>query len=359
MTQPTKLLLLGVGKIGGAITDLLHETGDYQITVADRDEPSLDRIHQPDVARTVLDVSDEDALAGAMANRDIVVSALPYYLNAGVARAACRTDTHYFDLTEDVETSREVRAVADDAAVAFVPHCGLAPGYIQIVAHDLTKKFDSLREVHMRVGALPQFPTNDLKYNLTWSTDGLINEYCNPCEIIHDGERQSALALDGLETFSLDGITYECFNTSGGLGTLCETLDNQVTSLNYKTVRYPGHRELARFLVRDLRLGERRAIFKEVLEAAVPITTQDVVLVFATVTGHREGLLTQESVARKVYSREISGRLYSAIQLTTAAGLCAMVELLRTGHLPQAGFVRQEQANHNDFIANRFGQVFA
>ena len=359
MTQPTKLLLLGVGKIGGAITDLLHETGDYRITVADRDEAPLSRIRHTDVACAVLDVSDEDALAGAMAGQDIVVSALPFYLNAGVARAARRTETHYFDLTEDVETSAEVRSVAQGANVAFVPHCGLAPGYIQIVAHDLAKQFDSLRDVHMRVGALPQFPTNDLKYNLTWSTDGLINEYCNPCEIIHDGKRQSVLALDGLETFSLDGITYECFNTSGGLGTLCETLDDQVDSLNYKTVRYPGHRDLARFLVRDLRLGERRDFFREVLERAVPITTQDVVLVFVTVTGDREGLLTQQSVARKVYSREISGRLYSAIQLTTAAGLCAMVELLRTENLPQAGFVRQEQANHAAFIANRFGQVFA
>jgi len=116
---------------------------------------------------------------------------------------------------------------------------------------------------------------------------------------------------------------------------------------------------LPRFLVRDLRLGERRTIFKEVLEAAIPITTQDVVLVFATVTGHKEGLLTQHTVARKIYSREISGRLYSAIQLTTTAGLCAMVELLRTENLPQTSFVKQEQADHAAFLANRFGQVFA
>ena len=355
----TKVLLLGVGKIGSAISDLLTGTGDYTLTVGDRDPEVMVRIHAPGVTPVTIDTTDAKALNAIMADHDVVVSALPYYLNGDVAKAARANRTHYFDLTEDVETTRDVRATADGADVAFVPHCGLAPGFIQIAAHYLTKHFEELRSVHMRVGALPQFPTNDLKYNLTWSTDGLINEYCNPCEVIHDDVRQTVLPLDGLETFSLDGVTYECFNTSGGLGTLCETLDGKVESLNYKTVRYPGHRELARFLTRDLRLGERRELFKEVLEAAVPITEQDVVLIFATVTGRREGILTQESLARKVYSQKIGERLYSAIQITTAAGLCTMVDLLMQGHLPSTGFVRQEQADYEDVIKNRFGQVFA
>ena len=106
-----------------------------------------------------------------------------------------------------------------------MPQCGLAPGFISIAAYHLTRLFDKLDAVYMRVGALPQFPSNALKYNLTWSTDGLINEYCNPCEAIHDGRRIDVLPLEGLEHFSLDGVRYEAFNTSGGLGTLCETLD--------------------------------------------------------------------------------------------------------------------------------------
>ena len=109
----------------------------------------------------------------------------------------------------------------------------------------------------MRVGALPQFPTNALRYNLTWSTDGLINEYCNFCEVIHDGRRLEVLPLEGLEHFSLDGVRYEAFNTSGGLGTLCETLAGRVRTLNYKTVRYNGHRELMQFL--DQRAAAGRA----------------------------------------------------------------------------------------------------
>lgn len=111
---------------------------------------------------------------------------------------------------------------------------------------------------------------------MTWSTDGLINEYCNPCEVIHNGHRLEVLPLEGLELFSLDGVQYEAFNTSGGLGTLCDTLKGRVQELNYRTIRYVGHRDLAAFLVNDLRLGRRRNVLKDILEHAVPVTLQDV-----------------------------------------------------------------------------------
>jgi saccharopine dehydrogenase-like NADP-dependent oxidoreductase len=210
----------------------------------------------------------------------------------------------------------------------------------------------------MRVGALPQYPTNALNYNLTWSTDGLINEYCNPCEAIHSGAKIEVLALQGIEQFSLDGITYEAFNTSGGLGTLCETLEGKVRELNYKTVRYPGHCDYMKMLVNDLKLGERRALFRDVLEAAIPVTLQDVVLVFVTVTGMRDGRLTQESYANKIYSQDVNGRRWSAIQITTASGICAAVDLMRDGRLPSRGFVRQEDISLPDFLANRFGRYY-
>src|SRR5690606_12924779 len=108
------------------------------------------------------------------------VSALPFFLNVPVARAAREAGLHYFDLTEDVETTRQVMQIAAGARTAFMPQCGLAPGFVSIAAYDLARRFDSVETVRMRVGALPQFPTNALNYNLTWSTDGLINEYCNP-----------------------------------------------------------------------------------------------------------------------------------------------------------------------------------
>ena len=310
-------------------------------------------------ARSQADFTAAQKLRELIRGNDVVLSACPFHLTPRIAEAAVAAGAHYFDLTEDVESTRRVKALAEGAKTALVPQCGLAPGFISILAYAMTRKFDALRDVHMRVGALPVYPTNALKYNLTWSTDGLINEYCNPCEAIIDGRRHETLALEEIEAFSLDGIAYEAFNTSGGLGTLCDTLAGSVENLNYKTVRYPGHRDLVKMLIRDLRLGQRRDVLKDVLEASVPMTHQDVVLVFVTVSGMREGRLTQESFAKKIYSTTIDGRLYSAIQITTAAGICAMVDLLREGALPRAGFVRQEDADLDHFLANRFGRYYA
>ncbi|MDE2465200.1 MAG: saccharopine dehydrogenase NADP-binding domain-containing protein [Alphaproteobacteria bacterium] len=353
------VMLVGGGKIGIAITEFLTGTGDYRLTVADRDPRSLERMPTRNVVLKEVSVTDDAAFARAVEGHDIVLAATPFDLTPRVAAAAKKAGAHYLDLTEDVESTRAIKALAEGADTAFIPQCGLAPGFISIVAYDLAKKFDKLRDVNMRVGALPQFPHNALKYNLTWSTDGLINEYCNPCESIRDGIKGEVPALEELEEFSLDGIEYEAFNTSGGLGTLCETLDQKVENLNYKTVRYPGHCDIVKMLVRDLRLGQRRGLLKDVLETAIPITYQDVVLVFVTVSGWRDGRLTQESYAKKIYATEVGGRLMSAIQITTAAGICAMTDLLVHGKLPQTGFVRQEETHLKDFLANRFGRHYA
>jgi len=356
-----KVLLLGSGKIGRMIATILTATGDYRVRVGDVDTESLDRLTaKVDVEQVIVNASDAAALKQAMQGCDSVISALSYRFNPTVAQAALEAGVSYFDLTEDVETTRRVKAISQESAVKqiFMPQCGLAPGFISIAAYHLTKSFDSLDTVRMRVGALPQFPSNGMKYNLTWSTDGLINEYCNPCESIYDGQRFDVLPLEGLEHFSLDGIRYEAFNTSGGLGTLCDTLDGQVRNLNYKTVRYLGHQHLMDFLVNDLRLSERRDLLQDILENAVPITFQDVVVTFATVTGRRDGELVQVSDARKIYQQQIAGETWSAIQVTTAAGICTALDLHATEKLPARGFVCQEQVDLEDFLANRFGQYY-
>jgi saccharopine dehydrogenase-like NADP-dependent oxidoreductase len=355
----TSLIILGAGKIGETIAHLLRRTGDYELAVADQDATRLATISALGIKTIQAEFGDTDRLRALIRGNAMVVSALPFYLTPSVAETAVAAGAHYFDLTEDVESTRRVKALADGCDTVLMPQCGLAPGFISVLAHAMTRKFETLRDVHMRVGALPVYPTNALKYNLTWSTDGLINEYCNPCEAIIDGNRMETLALEEMEAFSLDGIAYEAFNTSGGLGTLCDTLHGRVENLNYKTVRYPGHRDLVKMLIRDLRLGQRREILKDVLEASVPMTRQDVVLVFVTVSGMQEGRLTQESFAKKVYSNALDGRLYSAIQITTAAGVCAMVDLVREGALPGRGFVRQEDADLHRFLANRFGAYYA
>lgn len=350
------ILLLGAGKIGEMITALLCETGDYAVTVADRDEAGLAKVGAIEGATPLkLDLSDQAAVAGAMQGKFAALSAAPYQLNNIIARAAREAGVHYLDLTEDVASTRLVKELAEGAESAFIPQCGLAPGVISIVAHALTQKFDELRDVHLRVGALPQYPTNALQYNLTWSTDGLINEYIKPCEAVVDGVLKEVPALEELEIISLDGMKYEAFNTSGGLGTLAETLKGKVRNMNYRTMRYPGHRDVMKLLIQDLGMNERPDLLKEIFEHALPLTTQDVVIVFVTVTGKRNGRLMQESWSRKVYSRSIAGRHGTAIQITTASGICAVLDLLADGKLPQRGFVRQEEISFEDFISNRFG----
>ena len=357
------VLVIGAGKIGSVVAELLA-AGGYRVTLADRDQALLAAAEGAErgAARPAtrrLDIADAGALARALAGQWAVLSAAPYHLTARVAEAARAAGVHYLDLTEDVASTRRIRELAEGAPTAFVPQCGLAPGFISIVAADLARRFDALDSVRLRVGALPAYPSNALNYNLTWSTEGVINEYCEPCEAIVDGRRREVPALEEREEFALDGVLYEAFNTSGGLGTLCETLEGRVRTLNYRTIRYPGHAAIMKALLNDLRLRDRRDVLKDILERAVPATLQDVVIVFVTVSGTKDGRLLQDSWVRKVYAQPLAGRLRSAIQVTTASSAAAMVDLLAEGRLPQRGFVRQEQVALADFLANRHGAIYA
>lgn len=365
------ILIIGGGKIGSVVAALLAQAAGplrYRVTVADRSEAQLAELRRdvhssgtPTAAgpeTLVLDVHDPAQLRAALRGRYAVLSAAPYHLTVKVAEAAREAGVHYLDLTEDVASTRRIRELAAGATSALIPQCGLAPGFISIVAADLARRFDSLDSVRMRVGALPAYPSNALNYNLTWSTEGVINEYCEPCEAIVDGRIASVPALEEREEFSLDGVLYEAFNTSGGLGTLCESLAGKVRTLNYRTIRYPGHAAIMKALLHDLRLKDRREVLKDILENALPATLQDVVIVFVTVSGLRDSHLQQETYARKIYSQVLGGRLRSAIQVTTASSLCAMLDLLAEGRLPQQGFVRQEDLSLAAFLSNRFGQVY-
>ncbi len=354
------IAIIGSGKIGCAIAQLLDRTGDYRVTVIDRSKAQLALLEGCEGVDTVTaDITDAAALRSALAGKFAVVSAAPYFLTTRIAEAALAAGAHFFDLTEDVVSTRVVKVMANDARTALMPQCGLAPGFITVLAHDIAARFDVLHDVLMRVGALPQYPSNSLGYNLTWSTDGVINEYCEPCEAIIDGRLRETPALEECESFSLDGVEYEAFNTSGGLGTLCETLNGKVRNLNYRTIRYPGHAAIMKTLLNDLGLRHRREVLKDIFETALPATLQDVVIVFVTVSGIKGGRLMQETYAHKIYARTVGGVARSAIQITTAAGVCAALDLLAEGRLPQQGFVRQEEIPLRAFLDNRFGGLYA
>jgi saccharopine dehydrogenase-like NADP-dependent oxidoreductase len=355
-----KVAVIGAGKIGSTVVDLLVGTGDYEVILVDQSAAALDEfaVHAR-VAIAAMAIDDSDALAKRIEGAFAVVNCAPFHLTTAVARAAKAAGAHYLDLTEDVAASRIVRELSKDSRTAFIPQCGLAPGFITIAAWDLIKHFDQLHDVRLRVGALPRYPSNALNYNLTWSTDGVINEYCEPCEAIVNGKLRETPAMEEREEFALDGVTYEAFNTSGGLGTLCHTLDGQVRNLNYKTIRYPGHAAIIKALLNDLNLRNRRDVLKDILENSVPATMQDVVIVFVTVSGMKAGHLMQETYVNKVYAQPVHGEVKSAIQITTAGAICAVLDMLADGALPQTGFIRQEDIPLPAFLSNRFGRYYA
>jgi saccharopine dehydrogenase-like NADP-dependent oxidoreductase len=354
--------VFGAGKIGEAICAMLGGSGRYEVTVADA---SLERAASiaasfPRVRAEQLDLSDLDRARTLLQGRKAVLCALPFHCNATVARLAKECGAHYFDLTEDVEVGREVERIADGASSVFVPHCGLAPGFISIAAFHLIRSFEAVHSVKMRVGALPLYPSNRLLYNLTWSTEGLINEYIKPCEALLDGKIVHTLPLEGYERFSLDGAEYEAFNTSGGLGTLCRTLEGKVQQLDYKSVRYPGHHDFVQFLMRDLRFRDFPDELRVILERAISTTAQDKCIIFVEVIGVSGGRLRQRTYASTVYNASMHGHHFGAIQITTAAGICAPLDMLLEGKLAaRPGVMRAEETPLPEFLVNEFGKYYA
>jgi saccharopine dehydrogenase-like NADP-dependent oxidoreductase len=359
-----RVLILGSGKIGSLIACLLSASKNYQLDLASR---------RPEVASALIgdlqlegadahgvDAADTGALAQLMGSKrfDAVVSALPFHRNAAVAELAAGHGINYFDLTEDIAVTRRVREISAGADTVFMPQCGLAPGFINIVANDLMGRFTELDTVKLRVGALPQNSANMLKYALLWSTEGVINEYCEPCEAIVAGQPRSVMPLDGLETITLDGVVYEAFNTSGGLGNLAQAYKGRVQSLDYKTIRYPGHCQSFRLLLHDLKLNKDRDTLKRILENALPTTIQDVVLVYVSASGKREGAFVEESFVRKIHPQQINGKPWSAIQVATAAGLCGVLDIVLSDPASYRGFIPQESIPLSRFMETSYGHYY-
>ena len=355
--QFDKVLVLGGGKVGSTVADMIAEYHRLPVTLADM-KPSRGVENDRLVHRIALDVENVQDLGAALSDHSAVINCLPFYLAQHVATEAARRGVHYFDLTEDVAATRAIREIPTTATSVLMPQSGLAPGVIGMLGGYLAGRFDTLYDLRLRVGALTRNATNSLRYNFTWSIDGVINEYCNPCDAIVNGQLVSVQPLEGHETFTLDAEAFEAFNTSGGLGTLCETLKGKVRNLDYKTIRYPGHRAAMDFLLHDLRLIERRDLLRQVLEHAVPHSREDVVILFASASGLRDGRFEQETRVGRVFGATLRGKDRTAIELTTAAGVVGVFELVQQGKLPAHGFVRQEQVSLEQFLSTRVGHYY-
>jgi saccharopine dehydrogenase-like NADP-dependent oxidoreductase len=347
--------IVGAGKIGATIATLLESCPFCgAVTLADvRTELKIDGLRK--ASATKLDAKRRKTLATFVGRCDAIVSAGPYFINREIVEACARAGVAYFDLTEDVATTKLVRELARaNNGVTFVPQCGLAPGAINIVAGSLASSLETVRSVEMRVGALPQFASNQMKYYLSWSTAGLINEYCQLGEALHEGRPMPTLPLDGVERLTIGGVEYEAFNTSGGVASMCETFAGKVGELNYKTLRYPGHRDLMKFLLQDLNLASQRELLTQIFDQEVPLTEHDVVVFYVSAVGTSNGELVQRSFVKKIRGDTVEGRHLSAIQLTTAAGIVAVLELFARGSLEKS-FVKQESITFEQFVSTRWG----
>ena len=314
-----KYLLLGAGLQGAAIAfDLLRHAEDTTgLTVVDADDAALQRLADwltDDRLQTVAcDVQDAAAVAPLMAAADVAISAVNYWFNATLASLAVEGGAHFLDLggnNDIVAQEFELDGRAKEQGVTIVPDCGLAPGLAGILGYWLVDGLERTDSVKLRVGGLPAQPLPPLNYKLVFSVQGLINEYIEPSVVIRHGRLQTVPGLSELEhlTFPEPFGELEAFQTSGGTSTLPQTLAGRVPNLDYKTIRYKGHRDQIKLLV-DLGLcssspvdcGDSqvapRELLAKLLTKALDIPGDDVVLLLAEAEGwDKEGEAVRKTV---------------------------------------------------------------
>jgi len=264
-----KMLVLGAGLQGCACAyDLLQNQAISQVTLADLRPDNLPRFLAGDwngrlqVVR--LDVTDPDAVNQTLRGHSAVMSAIPYYYNGPMARAAVEADCHFSDLGGNTEIVLEQKKLQDQAAAAgisVIPDCGLAPGMVNILAAEGIRRLDHAEKVKIYVGGLPQEPEPPLNYQIVYSLEGALDYYTTPSWILRGGKPVQVDALSELETveFPEPVGTLEAFHTGGGISTLPFAYQGKIDVMEYKTLRYPGHAAIMR-PIRDLGLIDAKPV---------------------------------------------------------------------------------------------------
>jgi saccharopine dehydrogenase (NAD+, L-lysine-forming) len=348
-----KIAVLGLGRVGHLAAELLADAG-FEVTGFER-RPIAGApfpVHSAEFG-------DGASAQAALIGQDAVLSCLPYAFNQAVASAAHELGIHYFDLTEDVRTTKHIRSLAATAKGVIVPQCGLAPGFVGIVGGHLAGQFDRVRSIRLRVGALPQHPTGMLGYAFNWSPEGVVNEYLNDCEVIEEGVLKTVSAMEWVETVYVGGVRLEAFTTSGGLGTMGETYADRIENLDYKTLRYPGHVALMNFFFHELLMREDRTLAGRILTHAKPPVDDDVVYVHVAAEGWADGRLGRKEFVRAYYPIEVCGKPRTAIAWTTAGSVVAVIEMVRSGALPRSGCLNQENIPLELFLKTQTGRLYA
>ncbi len=359
-----RYLLLGAGLQGRAIAyDLLrHAKGTTGLHIVDRDADTVTELaawlDDPRVAHTAGDVTDAALITPLMAEADVCVSAVNYWFNADLTRLAIANGAHFLDLGGNNNIVAEQFA-QDEAAfaadVTVLPDCGLAPGLAGLLGYYLAHGLDTCESVHLRVGGLPRQPRPPLNYEIVFAVQGLINEYIEDCVVLRDGERTTVPGMSELESLEFPGFgTLEAFQTSGGCSTLPKTLAGYVRNLDYKTIRYPGHRDQIKLLM-DLGLtasetvtvGETtvrpRDVLAACLEQSLSTGGDDLILLVAEAVGTENGQRVSRRI-RIVDRQDETTGLTAMMRMTgfptaIVAAMLASREIREPGTHPQETLV--------------------
>lgn len=346
-----RVAVVGAGRVGLACAKiLLNQVGCQTVVLVDTlpSTVSTERLERNLCGgATAVVLSNLSELEAVLAAHRIetVICATPFNYNTAVAMAAAGVGANYIDFTEDIDVSAAVSSI--NTSASSVSQTGLAPGLITYMGLRQFEGMGKPKSLDLRVGALPAVAKSPHFYAITWSPEGLVNEYIKPALRKVDGKIEAVHSLEFQEELVLGGIKYEAFTTSGGVGDLA-TYD-EIPSVEYKTLRYPGHLKVARELV-------SKPSFNEMVDEAkrtFPSTRQDVV-VFAAVA-------TDESNFTRCAAGRIKGNSYldlTALELSTAGTGCAIVELLSAGSLPQ-GVVRADMIPFDQLLQTRSYRLIA
>ena len=299
----TKIAVLGLGKVGRLAAELLADAG---FDVAGVRRASDRRRAVPRPCRSTLATLTRWARRSPDARPFSPVCLTPSTRRS--RRAAHALGLHYFDLTEDVGTTKHIRALARSAKGIMAPQCGLAPGFVGIVGAHLARQFERVRSIRLRVGALPQHPTGLLGYAFNWSPEGVVNEYLNDCEVIEEGVLKTVSAMEWLETVYVGGVRLEAFTTSGGLGTMCETFAGQGREPRLQEPALSGPCFADEFLFPRALMREDRAAAGKILTHAKPPVDDDVVYVHAAAEGWAERTPRPQGIRARLLSDRDRGQ---------------------------------------------------
>ncbi len=357
-----KILVLGAGRMGhGAVFDLVHNSPAVErVTVADFDLAKAEAVAASvggNVTARQIDASNYDDIVELFRGHDSVISCVNYWYNVSLSKAAIETGANFCDLGGNnyiVDEQLALDAEAKAAEINIIPDCGLAPGMVSILAMHGAARFDSVDEIHIRVGGLPQHPQPPLNYQLVFSVEGLINEYIEVARVIRDGKIVEVDSMTELESLEFEGFPpLEAFQTSGGTSTLPDTFLGNIKELDYKTIRYAGHCDKFKTMIDlglcsseemvvDFQKVKPRRVFGDLLQKHLPADGPDYVLVRVDFVGSKNGEM--KKLRYDIVDKLDERTGMSAMMRTTAFPASIIAQMMASGDVVSRGATPQEKA---------------